>query len=155
MEHLSRRWSDVFIRSRVSPCVFNVRRLHRREPTKLAVNANDNYHQSTVLLDGLILFTGGPYGWEPGLKLGERVVGYRPFRLLCVLRDQTPPRQLKGENSVPDPASLVAEFECQTGEPVEPLRARTRLCIRTQDQSDLVNLVRILLEEQGSINERI
>jgi len=139
--------------------------VHKREATKLAVDAGlpteisanmyENYYQSTVLLDGLILFTGGPYGWDPGLKRGERVVGYRPFRLLCVLMDLTPPRQLKGENSVPDKESLLAGFERQTTEPVEPLRARARLGLRVRDQSDLVNLVRILFEEQGSINERI
>lgn len=156
-EHLPLKWTDVFIRSRVSPCIFNVRRGHRREATKLAVDAGlpteisanlfDNYYQSTVLLDGLILFTGGPYGWGPGLKRGERVLGYRPFRSLCALMELTSPRQLKGENSVPDPADLLGEFKRQITEPTEPLQARARLGLHLDDQSELVNLVHKLFEK--------
>src|SRR5450759_1822807 len=126
--HSPRRWSDVFVRSRVSPCVFNVLWGHVREATTIAVDAGlptetwstvfDNYYQSTVLLDGLILFTGGPYGWEPGLKRGERIVGYRPFRLLCTLMDLTPPRRLKGEISIEEPASLLDDFKTQQVQPM-------------------------------------
>lgn len=158
MEQLPRKWTDVFIRSRVSPCIFNVRRGHGGVATKIAVgvglptvtwsNVYDNFYQSTVLLNGLILFTGGPYGWDPGLKRGERVVGYRPFRLLCELMELTPPRHLKGEDSVPDPADLLAELTSQITEPIEPLRDRARLGLHLLDQSELVNLVHVLFEER-------
>jgi hypothetical protein len=146
-------WSNVFTRSRVAPVVFNVRSDHWRETTRLANEAGlptvtssslyESSFRSTPLLNGLIIEV-NTYGWAPPLPSGERVVGFKPFRLLCLLMNLHPPRRLKGEPLVPSAATLRWELENQSRLPEEELMARGRLGLRVGDRTNLLQLVRDL-----------
>src|ERR1035437_8587399 len=97
-------WSSVFTRSHISPVVFHVRNEYWSEPTRLANEAGlptvtsvslfSNLYRSTPLLDGLVILI-STEGWHHPLPSGVRVVGFKPFRLLCLLMNLKPQRRLK------------------------------------------------------------
>lgn len=122
-EYEPRPWTDVFRKSRTCPAVFNLTPEGEDEvgvllgglglPTVSAGIMFSHYHRTSPLLDGWVS-SFSPYGFPSGLlTAGTRVIGYRPFRLLCHLLDIRAPRRLKGEPPVPSSDALLAELVAQ------------------------------------------
>lgn len=149
----TRRWSDVFRRSTLSPVVFNVERSYSQlvcravESTGLPVTSHSSMfsdgYRSAAVLDGFMLEL-LTYGFPAGrLQSGVRIVGHSPMRLVCELVGIRPPsRRLGGEQAVPTPQDLLRALEQQLLRPNEELQARAELGLGVYDTDSLLQLVR-------------
>lgn len=145
------KWTEMFRRSRVCGGVFNVTDYGEGGvygilgdaglPTETSGMMFSHYHSSTPILDGWVIHF-SPYGFPAGaLSAGTRLVGYRPFRLLCHMLDLTPPRRLKGEPEIPPVEELVEDFAQQQSLPKEELHAQARMALGISDSWGLKALV--------------
>lgn len=149
----TRRWSDVFHRSPLSPVVFNVGRSYRQlvyravESTGLPIVSNSSLfsdlYRSGALLDGFMLEL-ETYGFPAGrLRSGIRIVGYSPMRLVCELLGIRPPsRRLAAEQEVLPPEDLLRALGEQLLQPKEELEARAEVGLGVFDTHSLMQLVR-------------
>jgi hypothetical protein len=151
-------WSAVFSRSRLAPVVFNVRDPYWDElievasqvglPTVTWVSMFSPYYSSTPMLDGMIIRV-GTYGWYHPLPSGTRVVGFKPFRLLCVLLKLRQPRRLKSEPPLLSEEELRSELKRQASLPLEILQTRSTLGLGVSDRFELLKLVADLYGESA------
>lgn len=153
----NRRWTDVFTRSRLSPFVFNVRLEHFDTATTAATELGlptastrelfSNWYWSTPILDGFVIKL-ETYGFPSGLPVGERVVGHRPFRLLCERLELIPPRRLAGETEVESPDVLADLLATQLRQPAAVLQKRAELGLGVSDRDSLLDLVEVARHSQ-------